>query len=242
MYNLSEGSITWSGETQLTQVPDVGKYRLSRFNRNGSIKSLQAVLYAAVKRFIDITLSLISLAVLLPVFLATALAIKLDSNGPVFYAQFRAGINGRPFRMFKFRSMCADADLKQKELLACNEKDGPIFKIMDDPRVTRVGRFIRRFSIDELPQFINVLYGHMSLVGPRPPLLSEVEQYQKHHLGRLVVKPGLTCYWQISGRSNISFDEWVRLDLAYINNRTILVDIKILLLTIPAVLSGKGAY
>ena len=144
--------------------------------------------------------------------------------------------------MYKFRSMCQDADNRLHEIVHLNEKDGPVFKISKDPRVTKVGQFIRRTSIDELPQFINILKGEMTIVGPRPPLLREVCQYTPYQARRLSVTPGLTCYWQISGRSNLSFQEWVELDLKYISERGLLTDIKIMLRTIPAVLFGTGAY
>lgn len=195
-----------------------------------------------IKRFFDITLSLIALILLSPLFLIAAIAIRLDSKGPVFYSQPRAGLHGNPFTMFKFRSMCSDADDRLKDLEKYNEKDGPVFKMSDDPRVTRVGRFLRKKSIDELPQLINILKGDMSIVGPRPPLLNEVEQYTPYQMQRLNVKQGLTCYWQISGRSDLSFDEWVSLDMKYINECSLWTDLKIILKTVPAVLFGMGAY
>lgn len=198
--------------------------------------------YEAAKRCFDFLMSLLAIVVLSPVFLVVAIAIKLDSKGPVIYSQPRAGKNGRTFKMYKFRSMCVDADAKLAQLQALNEKDGPVFKMTHDPRVTRVGRFIRKVSLDELPQLVNILRGDMSIVGPRPPLLNEVEQYNAYQRRRLEVVPGLTCYWQISGRSDVSFDEWVDLDLKYIRERSLWIDLKIILKTIPAVLCGKGAY
>ena len=198
--------------------------------------------YQLSKRILDITISVITLLVLMPVFLIIACAIKLDSKGPVFYSQTRVGKNGKHFRMFKFRSMVKDADKKLHEIYHLNEKDGPVFKLSNDPRVTRVGQFIRRTSIDELPQFVNILRGDMAVVGPRPSLIKEVNQYTPYQAQRLNVTPGLTCYWQISGRSNLSFQEWVELDLKYINERGLATDIKIILKTIPAVLLGIGAY
>ena len=198
--------------------------------------------YAFFKRFFDIVLSGLALIVLSPVFLVTAIAIKLDSKGPAIYSQLRAGKNGKPFKMYKFRSMCVGADKKLMDLQYLNEKDKPVFKISEDPRVTRVGHAIRKKSIDELPQLINIARGEMSIVGPRPPLLSEVEQYTFLQMQRLNVKPGLTCYWQISGRSDLGFDEWVNLDLKYIKDRGLWTDFKTIVKTVPAVLFGRGAY
>jgi exopolysaccharide biosynthesis polyprenyl glycosylphosphotransferase len=198
--------------------------------------------YTAVKRISDILISLLAIILLSPIFLITAIAIKLESKGPVFFKQSRVCKNGREFNMLKFRSMCADADKKLQECLHLNEKDGPVFKIKNDPRITRVGRFIRKYSIDELPQFFNILHGDMTVVGPRPSLKSEVAQYTPYEARRLCVKPGLTCYWQVSGRSNLSFKEWMALDLKYINESSLFTDIKIIIKTIPAVLFCKGAY
>jgi len=199
-------------------------------------------IYRAVKRFFDVVLSVLALVVLSPLFLITAIAIKLDSEGEVFYSQLRVGKDGKLFKMYKFRSMCVDADKQLDKLKDLNEKDGPVFKIANDPRVTRVGRIIRKRSIDELPQLINIIKGDMSIVWPRPPLPNEVAQYTPYQMQRLSVKPGLTCYWQISGRSDISFDEWVELDCKYIRESSVWTDIKIILKTIPAVLIGRGAY
>lgn len=198
--------------------------------------------YLLFKRFSDIVLSILAAIILSPLLLLTALAIKLDSKGAVIYSQPRAGKNGKIFKMYKFRSMCEGADEKLRELRNLNEKDGPVFKMADDPRITRVGRIIRKKSIDELPQLINIIKGDMSIVGPRPPLLNEVEQYTPRQIQRLAVKPGLICYWQISGRSNLDFADWVRLDLKYISERSLWTDFKIILRTIPAVLFGWGAY
>ena len=198
-------------------------------------------LYAVIKRFMDIFLSVTALIVLFPMLLITAIAIKLDSKGPVLYAQYRAGRNGKQFKMYKFRSMCADAEKKLKDLHHLNEKDGPVFKISKDPRVTKVGQFIRNKSIDELPQLFNILRGEMSIVGPRPPLINEVKQYNAYQLQRLNVTPGLTCYWQISGRSTLSFDEWIDLDIKYLREYCFLTDLIIFVKTIPAVLLCRGA-
>ena len=196
----------------------------------------------AVKRSLDVVLSAAALLLLAPVLLATAIAISLDSPGPVLFRQRRVGVNGRAFTLLKFRSMHVDAEARIESLRHLNEASGPVFKIRDDPRVTRVGRFIRRTSIDELPQFWNVLRGEMSVVGPRPPLPSEADLYQRRHVRRLSVKPGITCTWQVSGRSSVGFDRWVELDLAYIDNWSLWQDVKILARTIPAVLSGRGAH
>jgi exopolysaccharide biosynthesis polyprenyl glycosylphosphotransferase len=194
------------------------------------------------KRSIDLVLSAAGLAVFLVLFAVLAVLIKLDSSGPAFYGQMRVGKDGRPFRLLKFRSMRQDADLLLAELEQLNEVSGPMFKIRQDPRVTRVGAFLRRYSLDELPQLINVMRGEMSLVGPRPPLPSEVERYEDWQLGRLRALPGITGLWQVSGRSEVAFDDMVRLDLQYIRNRSLALDVEILLRTIPAVLSTRGAY
>jgi exopolysaccharide biosynthesis polyprenyl glycosylphosphotransferase len=194
------------------------------------------------KRAVDLVLVSLGLLVLAPVLLLVAAAIKLDSPGPVLFRQERVGKNGRRFWIFKFRSMCLDADRQLEKLRLRNEATGPLFKIREDPRVTRVGRVLRRWSIDELPQLLNVLRGEMSLVGPRPPLPSEVEQYEDWQLGRLRAVPGLTGLWQVSGRSEVPFHDMVRLDLHYIRNWSMALDIEILLRTIPAVLSNRGAY
>jgi exopolysaccharide biosynthesis polyprenyl glycosylphosphotransferase len=192
-------------------------------------------------------LDFVGAAVLLAIFalpmLLIALAIRLSSPGPVLFRQVRCGLNGRPFTMLKFRSMVTDAEQRKAELAAFNEMTGPVFKLTNDPRVTRVGRFLRRWSLDELPQLINVLRGEMSLVGPRPLPVDEVARFNdRQHRRRLSVKPGLTCLWQVSGRNNVrDFKEWVRLDLEYIDNWSLWLDLKILLRTIPAVLSGAGA-
>jgi exopolysaccharide biosynthesis polyprenyl glycosylphosphotransferase len=196
----------------------------------------------ATKRALDVVLSALALVALAPAFLAVAIAIRLDSPGPVLFRQRRVGMNGREFTLLKFRSMFVDAQARLDALRSRNEVSGPVFKIRDDPRVTRVGRLIRRTSLDELPQFWNVLRGEMSVVGPRPPIPAEVRQYERRHLRRLSVKPGITCTWQVSGRSAIGFDRWMELDLSYIDNWSLWRDVKILARTIPAVLTGRGAH
>jgi exopolysaccharide biosynthesis polyprenyl glycosylphosphotransferase len=194
------------------------------------------------KRMIDFIVSAVLLVLLFPLFLLVALAIKLDSNGPVLFVQERMGYNKRRFRMVKFRTMTIDAEARMKELEHLNEKDGPVFKIRRDPRMTRIGGILRKLSIDELPQLINVLFGDMSLVGPRPLPMRDVlgleVAWQKR---RFSVKPGLTCLWQVSGRSNLSFEEWMQLDLEYIDRWSLGLDCRILLRTIPAILSANGA-
>jgi exopolysaccharide biosynthesis polyprenyl glycosylphosphotransferase len=195
----------------------------------------------AVKRVFDVAGSLAALLLLSPILAATALAVRLDSPGPVFFRQRRVGQNGRTFDMLKFRSMYADAEQRLESLRAFNEMSGPVFKMTNDPRISRVGRFIRRTSIDELPQFWNVLRGEMSVVGPRPPVPSEVKQYKRWQRRRLSVKPGITCTWQVSGRNEINFDQWMELDLAYIDNWSIWRDVSIVARTIPAVLKARGA-
>ena len=195
-----------------------------------------------VKRPFDIASSLLGLLLLSPVFLLIAVLIKLDSPGPVFFRQRRVGKSGRQFTFYKFRSMVQEAEELKKRLLHLNEVDGPAFKISDDPRVTQVGRLLRRTSADELPQLWNVLRGDMSLVGPRPPLPSEVEHYEHWQREKLEVVPGITCLWQISGRSHIGFTEWMRLDIEYIRKQSLGLDVKILARTLPAVVSRRGAY
>lgn len=198
--------------------------------------------YRIVKRTADIVCSFMALILLSPVFLITAAAIWLEDRGPVFYVQERNGINGRVFRMYKFRSMCRDAEKIHKQLLEKNELDGPAFKLKDDPRVTKVGRFIRRTSIDELPQLVNIIKGEMSIVGPRPLPTYETEQCTDYQKQRLLVKPGLTCYWQICGRSDVPFEDWIEMDFKYIREAGVWVDIKMIGKTVFSVIMGKGAY
>ncbi len=198
--------------------------------------------YLVVKRCMDLVAALGGLVLVSPILLASAVAIKLTSRGPVLFRQLRVGKNGKTFYMLKLRSMRNNAEASQAELMQYNETTGPVFKMRNDPRVTPVGRFIRKYSIDELPQLWHVVTGEMSLVGPRPPLPSEVEHYEDWHRRRLEIKPGLTCIWQVCGRSDTTFDEWMRMDMEYIEKRSLLLDIKLLLQTIPAVLGGRGAY
>lgn len=196
----------------------------------------------AAKRVLDILGAAAGLLVLGPlVMLPIALAIRFTSPGPILFRQRRSGLHGRQFTMYKFRTMVSNAEMLRAELEAFNEVTGPVFKMQKDPRVTPLGRFLRRTSIDEFPQLWNVLWGDMSLVGPRPPIPSEVEKYDPWHRRRLSMKPGLTCLWQISGRSNVGFDQWMKLDLDYIDHWSLWLDLRILLRTIPVVLSGFGA-
>ncbi|KPJ65843.1 MAG: hypothetical protein AMJ43_09855 [Coxiella sp. DG_40] len=198
---------------------------------------------AAFKRLFDLAASVILIVLLMPLFIIIAILIKIDSSGPVFFIQKRMGLKGRMFNFHKFRSMITEADKLQEQLLEKNEvKDGVIFKIRDDPRITKVGRFLRKYSLDELPQLFDVLKGNMSLVGPRPALPNEVKVYDGPHMDRLSIKPGITGLSQIRGRSNLSFSRWVKWDLWYINNWSFWLDMRILLWTVPAVLKGKGAF
>jgi exopolysaccharide biosynthesis polyprenyl glycosylphosphotransferase len=195
----------------------------------------------AAKRLLDLVGAVLLLALCSPIMLLAAALVRLQDGGPVLFTQERVGRFGRRFTMYKFRSMVLDAERDRAALAHLNEMDGPVFKSASDPRITRVGRWLRRTSIDELPQLINVLRGEMSLVGPRPPLPDEVASYQRWQRRRLSVRPGLTCIWQVSGRNQLDFDTWIRLDLEYIDNWSLLLDIKLLLRTIPVVLTGYGA-
>jgi lipopolysaccharide/colanic/teichoic acid biosynthesis glycosyltransferase len=196
----------------------------------------------AGKRALDLVLGSVALALALPVIVVAAVAIKLDSRGPVFHRSVRVGRGGRPFTFLKLRSMRVGAEELRGLLLHLNQAQGPAFKLHNDPRVTRVGRVLRKMSIDELPQLWHVLEGKMSLVGPRPPFPEEVEKYEPWMLRRLSVRPGLTCLWQVKGRSDLSFEEWMRLDLEYVDRCSLALDLRILVLTVPAVLLARGAY
>jgi lipopolysaccharide/colanic/teichoic acid biosynthesis glycosyltransferase len=196
----------------------------------------------AWKRVMDVAGAIFALMLLWPVILAAAIAIKLDTRGPVFYRQRRIGAGGREFGFFKLRTMQVGADEMKCDLKEENEASGPVFKMRADPRITRVGRFLRRSSIDELPQFWNVLRGDMSLVGPRPPTPDEVVRYEPWQLRRLQITPGITCLWQVSGRSEVAFVDWVRLDLRYAERRSPAYDLGLIVKTVPAVISGRGAF
>jgi exopolysaccharide biosynthesis polyprenyl glycosylphosphotransferase len=196
---------------------------------------------SACKRLFDIIASFSALVLLSPLLLIVAASIRLTSRGPIFFRQPRVGRHGRPFRMLKFRSMVVNAEELKASLMAQNEQAGPVFKMRRDPRITRVGRFIRKFSIDELPQLLNILRGEMSIVGPRPPVPSEVARYEAWQRRRLSVRPGLTCVWQVSGRNEISFEEWMYLDMQYIDHWSLAQDFQLILKTVPVVLTGRGA-
>lgn len=203
----------------------------------------QRYIYRFAKRCFDFFASLMGLIILLPIFLIIAIAIKIDDpHGPIFYQQVRIGKMQKKFQMFKFRSMCVDADQKLNQLTQKNEVDGAMFKMKHDPRVTKVGHFIRKYSLDELPQLLNVVLGQMSLVGPRPPLPNEVNRYDMFDIQRLNVKPGCTGLWQISGRSNVSFNEMVLLDWEYINSCNFRLDLYVLLKTVVLFFKPNGAY
>lgn len=215
-------------------------YRESLFE---NIEPNDDAYYLLVKRIIDVVSSFLGIIVLFPLFLLVAIAIKIeDPKGSVVFKQKRVGIKGREFYMYKFRSMVHNAEELKASLMEQNEVSGPAFKIKSDPRVTKIGKIIRRTSIDEMPQMFNVLKGEMSLVGPRPPLPDEVVLYTDYEKQRICVIPGLTCYWQVNGRSNIGFDEWVDLDLKYIQQRCILVDFKLIFRTVFVLFGSKDAY
>lgn len=197
--------------------------------------------YYFVKRCIDIIGSLIGLILLSPIFLITAIWVKADSKGSVFFAQERVGKDGKLFKMYKFRSMCVNAEDMLVKLKDKNEMSGPMFKIKKDPRITRVGRFIRKTSIDELPQLYNVLMGDMSLVGPRPNLPQEVMKFTPYQREKLLVKPGITCYWQVMGRNSIGFEDWMKLDIKYVKERSTFLDIKLIFKTFWVLFGDENA-
>ena len=195
-----------------------------------------------IKRALDMILSGIAIIILSPILLIVAILVKTKLGSPVIFKQERPGLNEKIFKMYKFRSMCIGAENMRAELMKYNEMDGPVFKIKNDPRITKVGKFIRKYSIDELPQLVNILKGDMSIVGPRPPLLDEVAQYTDYHRQRLMVTPGLTCFWQAYGRSDLSFEDWVDMDMKYIKRRSISLDISLIIRTVYAVIFKRGAY
>ena len=198
--------------------------------------------YELMKRIQDVIFSITALFILFPVFLIISFVIFIESPAdPVIFSQRRVGKGGKQFVLYKFRTMCGDAEERLETLKSSNEMDGPVFKIKDDPRITRVGKFLRRSSLDELPQLINVLFGDMSVVGPRPPLICEVEQYNAYHKQRLLVRPGLTCYWQVCHNKNsLSFDEWMKLDMKYIEERSFTLDWKLIFKTVGAMIRLEG--
>ncbi len=226
--------------------PELQEAVLCNKEQVASIIELQGVresrTYAVMKRVVDISVALFLLILFLPIIPVVTLLILLDSPGPIFFSQKRVGKNGKTFSFYKFRSMVSGAENVIGSLRPLSGVDGPVFKIKDDPRITHVGRFLRRSSLDELPQLINVLLGDMSVVGPRPNLPSEVSQYLPWQKRRLDVVPGITCFWQIAGRSHIGFQEWMRLDLEYVRKRSLATDLKIMFKTVPAVIARKGAY
>ena len=197
--------------------------------------------YEFTKRAMDFLGAIIGLTLLSPIILLVAIAIKLESKGPIIFVQTRVGINGKCFKMYKFRSMLQNAEELKSKLIEKNEMSGPMFKMKNDPRITKIGKFIRKTSIDELPQLINVIKGEMSLVGPRPSLPKEVDKFEDWMYERLSVKPGLTCYWQVSGRNNIDFYEWMKLDIKYVRERNLLIDIKLILKTCFVLFGDKNA-
>ncbi len=205
------------------------------------VRPNKSIGYKYIKRAFDVVASGLGLVVLSPVFLVTAIAIKINDPGPAFFKQKRNGLHGKVFEIYKFRSMCKDAPKMRAAMEAQNELDGPAFKMKDDPRITKVGKFIRKTSIDELPQLINIFLGSMSVVGPRPLPTYETEQLNKYQRQRLLAKPGLLCYWQIRGRSNTTFAEWMEMDFDYINHANAWTDLKICFEAVPAVLKGEGA-
>ena len=198
--------------------------------------------YEICKRAIDIIGAISGLLLLSPIIVIVACAIKFTSKGPIFFSQKRVGKNGELFDMYKFRSMVVNAEELKEKLAHQNEMSGPMFKMKDDPRVTKVGKFIRKTSLDELPQLLNVLKGDMSLVGPRPSLPKEVAQFEKWMYKRLSVKPGLTCFWQVSGRNNIDFEDWMKLDIKYVDERNIWIDIKLIFKTVLVLFGDKNAH
>lgn len=237
-----KGELTQNVEIVLRELEERRSHRVHSKLRMFLWDTTVRLTYA-LKRFFDIVLSILALILLSPLFLLIAVIIKLTSRGPVFFVQERVGYFGRSFLFYKFRSMYVDAEARKRALMEQNEsKDGVIFKMKNDPRITPFGRIIRKTSMDELPQLLNVLLGDMSLVGPRPPLPSEVQQYSLDDRKRLNVKPGITCIWQVSGRSDIPFKKQVELDKEYIQSQSLWNDLRVLLRTIPAILSGRGAY
>ena len=213
-------------------------------NDDSSIESLtkdEKIIYNFSKRILDLVLSLLALVILSPLLLIVAIVIRIESKGPIIFSQKRIGLNGKVFKMYKFRSMVVNAEELKGKLEKKNEMSGPMFKIKDDPRITKVGKFIRKTSIDELPQLINIVIGDMSLVGPRPSLPNEVAKFEPWMLNRLNVKPGLTCYWQVSGRNNIDFIEWMKLDLKYVDERSFLLDLKLIFKTFFVLFGDSNA-
>lgn len=223
----------------------LGGCALSNINLDINVeveKKESGLIYNLSKRIIDITGSFIGLVLLSPILIIVGILIKLESKGPIVFTQKRVGKDGKEFDMYKLRSMVVNAEEIKEKLKEQNEMSGPMFKIKDDPRITKIGKFIRKTSIDELPQLVNVLKGDMSLVGPRPSLPNEVKDFETWMLKRLNVKPGLTCYWQVSGRNNIDFEDWMKLDIKYVNERSFLLDIKLIFKTFFVLFGDNNAY
>lgn len=211
-------------------------------NINSAVEKKEyRLIYSILKRIIDVVGALFGLIILSPILIIVGILIKLESKGPIIFAQKRVGLNGKEFKMYKFRSMVANAEEIKEKLKEKNEMSGPMFKIKDDPRITKIGKVIRKTSIDEVPQLINVLKGDMSLVGPRPSLPNEVKEFEDWMLKRLEVKPGLTCYWQVMGRNNIDFENWMKLDIKYVNERSFWLDIKLIFKTFFVLFGDKNA-
>lgn len=212
------------------------------FNINSVVeKKERRLVYSVFKRLLDIMGSVIGLIIASPILIIVGILIKLESKGTIIFAQRRVGLNGKEFKMYKLRSMVANGEDLKEKLVEQNEMSGPMFKIKDDPRITKIGKFIRKTSIDELPQLINVLKGDMSLVGPRPSLPNEVKEFEPWMLRRLEVKPGLTCYWQVMGRNNIDFENWMKLDIKYVNERSFWLDIKLIFKTFFVLFGDENA-
>ncbi|MDV4150396.1 sugar transferase [Clostridium sp. AL.422] len=212
------------------------------YNINSAVEEKESrFLYNLAKRSLDIIGSAIGLLVLSPILIIVGILIKFESKGPIIFAQKRIGLNGKEFKMYKLRSMVSNAEELKEKLAEQNEMSGPMFKIKDDPRITKIGKFIRKTSIDELPQLVNVLKGDMSLVGPRPSLPNEVKKFEPWMLKRLNVKPGLTCYWQVMGRNSIDFEDWMRLDVKYVNERSFWLDIKLIFKTFFVLFGDENA-
>lgn len=217
---------------------------MNNINLDVNIKARQKkgnIIYSFFKRIIDIIGSFLGLIVLTPMLIIVGVLIRIESRGPIIFKQKRVGKNGKEFNMYKFRSMIVNAEEIKERLKKRNEMSGPMFKIKDDPRITKVGKFIRKTSIDELPQLINVLKGEMSLVGPRPSLPNEVKEFEAWMLKRLEVKPGLTCYWQVMGRNNIDFEDWMKLDVKYVKERSFWLDIKLIFKTFFVLFGDENA-
>lgn len=242
VYSCEEIGVNFQLQSELFSLI-ASKSQLNYLNETPvlSINSTSTDYFAlSIKKIIDYIISFFALIVSFPIMLIIALAIKIESKGPIFFKQTRVGLRGRKFTMYKFRTMVDNAEKLKKQLEKHNEVDGPVFKIKKDPRITKVGAFLRKTSLDEFPQFLNVISGQMSIVGPRPPIPEEVKQYERWQLRRLSMKPGITCIWQVSGRNNISFEQWMKMDLQYIDNWSLRLDIMLIIKTINTVFKRTG--